>query len=167
MRLYEVIPSIYDVRKDSPEEVDAKIGSLDRLRYKAKTGKGKGKSKWNRRHAKRSAADIGMRRREGDRWDVYTITLEKNPGLTSTASRNELWSALNKIIMHGSEVLDWNEGAILFALGELHHQNPGSPKADEPEGDQLWVAGFRDFIKQIEDASNMPDDLSAARKDGA
>lgn len=159
MRLYEVIPSSYDVRGETPEEEEAAIRGLDRLRYKTK------KPKRNRRRVRRSTADSGMRRREGDRWDVYEVALEKGLGLTSTSGRNELWSSLNRVLMRGSLMLDWNDNAILFALGELHHQNPGSPKADEPEGDQPWVAGFRDFIKQIEDASDIHGDLSAARED--
>lgn len=161
MRLYEVIPSFYNIRGETPEEEEAAIRRLDRLRYKPKMSKGK--SKWNRRRARISTADSGMRRREGDRGDVYSATLEKIPGLTSTSDRNVLWSALNKILMSGSVVLDWNDAAVLFALGELHQQNPGSPKADPPGGDTPWVAGFRKFIKQIEDATSAPNDLSAAR----
>ena len=127
MRLYEI--ASYEISGETPEEEAEAISRLQRLRYRNTSAERRNGGGGN---------NSGMHRREGDREEVFVLTLESNPEMTIDASGKEIWSALNRIIMNARRKLDWSEPASLFALGELHTKN-----------NRGWIEGFRKFISDV------------------
>lgn len=135
MRLYEVIPSSYNVRGETPEEEEAAIARLQSIRHSVIQRKEK--------EDRRKTADA-VRRVTGEEWHVryedrtvvYSLALESR-SLDSQSTDTEIFSVLSISILAAYSKALWPFEAIAATQKNL---------ADNGKG---WVEEFKEYAGKV------------------